>query len=919
MSAFVGRIDELAALGGIFHAAERGDVAAAIVVGDPGSGKSRLLAEAAVSASLSARFRVVGYEPESEVPLASAADFLRAVANVAPHGRRLEALVFGAKEDASPLEPIRVFEAAHRALSAVGPALVLVDDVQWVDDLSLALLHYLVRAAAGTGDPLALIAAARPSPNATSFADSLAQTLPAERLTRVDLGPLTDAEALELAKTLAPDIGDDALRSFAERSGGSPFWLDALARSGSAEVDAGRLVTARLRGASADAGTLLALLVVAARPLALANAADLNDWSEERTAHAARELVTRGVAVESFGALQLAHDLIRAAAAAEIPEEQRARIHGRVGEWLVETAGDDLGRLREALDHRHAAGLESLELANRLVRAPQRTLLGEDGLALLVTIADDADLVDETALELNEALAALASSLGRHDVALERNLLVADRQRDPLRRVLALVAAARSAFALDDSDRARVYLRRARELEGRDEIVDLELDVEQAVLDLWTDGHKQRGRALALETAERARRLFDANERARRPLLEALRAAYEASYQEDDAEAMVRVAEERAAVASGLDEEAHLTALLASARALRRLGRLDEALERAQRVYREAAQRVLPRLVLDAGYWLGTFLLQSGHVTEADEVVVATAELASRVGDEGRGRHAIERLAGEVDFYRGDWRSGIERLLMYAQSRGDHAGVELHALAASWLALAGGRDVSRDVVDQVAAARVCADAAGCPRCATELRLVAADALAHVGHAEEAMRSLAEWGEMQTRPQPRDRYVEKRIDALLYKPVSAELLESAAHEAEELGFVLDALWTRLDLGAAVAPADRPRAKEVLDDAARRADESGVPTIVAVAEKQLRALGVRTWRRGAGGGAALTERERAIVRLIAEGASNPEIAQQLFLSRKTVERHVSNVLRKAGARNRAELAAKVAELEIEGAHR
>jgi DNA-binding NarL/FixJ family response regulator len=55
------------------------------------------------------------------------------------------------------------------------------------------------------------------------------------------------------------------------------------------------------------------------------------------------------------------------------------------------------------------------------------------------------------------------------------------------------------------------------------------------------------------------------------------------------------------------------------------------------------------------------------------------------------------------------------------------------------------------------------------------------------------------------------------------------------------------------------------------------------------------------------------------LIAEGASNPEIAQQLFLSRKTVERHVSNVLKKAGARNRAELAARVAELEVEGAHR
>ena len=61
------------------------------------------------------------------------------------------------------------------------------------------------------------------------------------------------------------------------------------------------------------------------------------------------------------------------------------------------------------------------------------------------------------------------------------------------------------------------------------------------------------------------------------------------------------------------------------------------------------------------------------------------------------------------------------------------------------------------------------------------------------------------------------------------------------------------------------------------------------------------------------------QRQIARLVAAGASNPEIAQQLFLSRKTIERHVSNILRKVGARNRAELAGRVAELEIEGLHR
>src|SRR6266508_2519917 len=158
MSPFVGRRAELAELAEISGAAAAGHVAAAVVVGDPGSGKSRLLAEAAVRAPLSNRFRVVGYEPEREVPFAAASDLLLALAAVAPAVNGLEALLFGDDRGEAPLlQPLRIFESAHRALRMVGPALVLVDDVQWIDELSLACCHYLVRAAHDRGEALALI------------------------------------------------------------------------------------------------------------------------------------------------------------------------------------------------------------------------------------------------------------------------------------------------------------------------------------------------------------------------------------------------------------------------------------------------------------------------------------------------------------------------------------------------------------------------------------------------------------------------------------------------------------------------------------------------------------------------------------------------------------------------------------------
>lgn len=343
-----GRAREQAALDDLLAGARAGSGSALVLSGEPGAGKSTLVADTIARADGFTVLRAQGVESEAPLAFAALHQLLRPVSGhlddvPAPQAAALRA-AFG-EVDASVGDRHLVFLATLSLLSeAAGrrPVLAVVDDAHWLDDASTAALLFTARRL--EGEPVALLLAAREGEPVTEHG------LPALPVAGVD-----EAAADEIVADLAPGpVAPEVRAELLAATGGNPLGLVELTRALTAEQLSGRErlpdrlpVTRGIERAFLDRYHRLA---PEARTLLLLAAAD----DSGRTATVVRAAAALGVGAEALdeaeesgllttrdGELALSHPLVRSAVYGAATTSRRREAHRALADALAGTAYDD--------------------------------------------------------------------------------------------------------------------------------------------------------------------------------------------------------------------------------------------------------------------------------------------------------------------------------------------------------------------------------------------------------------------------------------------------------------------------------------------------------------------------------------------------------------------------------------------------
>jgi DNA-binding CsgD family transcriptional regulator len=900
----VGREDELAS---IYAFVDRADAtpAALVLEGGPGIGKSTLW-RAGVDHARAAGLRVLVSRPaEAERGLAHVGlgdlfdDVLDDVLPglPAPRRRALEVALLREEHAGERVDPRAIgiaIRSSIQLLAEDGPVLIAIDDLQWLDASSAAALAFAMRRL-GSDDVLLLLArrladGAQPS--------ALEQALAGDIVQRLQLGPLS-VGALHrfLRDRLGRSFPRQTLLRIHETSGGNPFFALELAHALDADVDPVQplsvpetleeLVRARISGLPASTRE------------ALAFAAAFGTTSETI-------LERVGVAPEALDAAVVAHVIER--------ENGTIRFtHPLLSSVLYRDLGEERWNV-----HRRIAGI----VADPLLHARHLALATEMPEADVARVLEDA-----ARLATDRGASAVAAELSEQALRLTPPGEGDERHRRAL-------AAARAHHAAGEWTRARAI---ATDLLAEAEIGSLraealfllaELEPVDRSVALLEEALREAATRPALQCAIRCRLAWAARFREGfAGALEHARAALELADELDDDKLRgisLNMLAGLGCMVGDVDAPAHAVRAQAIATAVGDTRLMREAtaavvdvlvtnrdIEAArtvlERMYREWDDRDEPwtaYVLWDLSWielWGGRWELAADYAARAHDINVQYGEI----------RPQDYLPAACIAVHRGRLelaREHSERALGLAEEQlGLHPPVHLAVLglvalwggdaatAAEWLGKA----------DQQAA-RLGWFEPGQHWWSADH----AEALLELGRIDDAVRLLDAWEADATRL-GRD-WILAHVTRCRGLVAAAEgdvaraasLLEQAVAQHEGVDDSFGRARASLALGVVRRRGRQKRAaREAISAAVLGFEQLGAETWLEKSRAELGSIGGRTREDG------LTAAERRVAALVAEGRTNREVAETLFLGERTVASHLTHIYAKLGVRSRTELARKV----------
>ena len=901
-----GRERPLARLGDAVAGAMAGRSSFVLVTGEAGIGKTRVLRAAADAAGRAGMRTLWGTSAESgrSVPYLPLFAALRALVEdgaAEDRGVRLRR----APDDAA-LAVVRRALAGHPGASAVPPGLdtarfveavfdllarrptlLVVDDVHWADDSTLTVLDYLAHRAVDV--PLVLLAAARDDQPAALAALAIAD---GRRFERLEIGRMSAEDVRRQATALLGDpIPVREAMELHHRSAGNPFFVEQLLAGAGPDGPTApsppslrALILRRVAGLPPEGRQVVDAMGVVGRGVDAPRLADISGLDERATRDGLAAATAAGIIVPDELGFAFRHPLFAEVIESVLTGPDRRALHAAAARAAERVRAD----VAEIADHWWRAGHADRAWASAR----------EAGMAAARSYA-----FAEARLHLERALATWPDT-------------------EP-GRVECILEAARMAWLSGDPDRALELATDARAVApGKVEAV-VELGVYA-----WDAGRREE----AVEAFTAARPLLaegaDPALRAR-ATWGAGRAAVATGDPAAGAELGLDAARQALAIGD-LVVASEGYALAAMSRGFQ--GRLDGLPWLDDAV--ELALRSGATFCTGHGYQFLVDLrgLEGSHdaaLEAASHGIDACTRLgiARTHGSDLRGRAALLHIdRGALDEAVAVLDAADPRAFpslataLVAMRRGGFERAERALDEAAGLGAIGGPGALGGWLElaRLELAWLQSDASGARRWATAIPFVPGVWGADVGAWAARWRARLGVGNRSAlldaaagHPDARRRAaLVAEVDAAHSQPPDAARWSSAASAWDAALRPWEAAWARLDVAAAHFTArDTQAGRVALDGVVQTADALVSPPLRKHAADLARRARIRLEpvTRPTGSPDEPTEREREVLELLAEGLTNPQIAERLFLSPKTVGIHVSRLFAKLDAHTRGEAVA------------